>query len=478
MGETQTKPTGGLRGRLQRRAHVVDLLAQVLPIPEAPVERLMTFEELQQKIGSKPKKDRFGGLKKMSTRYKALGQQLDRVRSQVHDLTVGDLDTGNKRTQVETDVGAQLDEIRRAGEAYRKKHTGKKGNVVKALLEDVERFRGELPALLLRLGTPEKAWPKELTLDSAMAAERLNIKPERLALVSPKHCRFAEFSDEQEKGFVELGKGKVNAVQLIDYGGQKRVFKKEQTEDKSGAWLSWSLEMDTASGIRYGNRNVASGVVSKLLGSSVIPETSFGVHNGEIGIMMTPAPGKTVEKLFGKGTRTEFLGGLSPEALGSLQRQLIELEVCDILTGQGDRHQGNYMVDVTDGKVTVTGIDNDYSYGTASDGGVPKFVMGTNAILNMPRLIGKDMADKVLALDFDRDVAPQYDGLLTDREIAGAKHRHVELQKHVRKLQQDGYVVQDWVNWRSPDNKDAWDVLVAPGDNDARPPSMLARDFS
>lgn len=477
MGETRTKPTGGLRGRMQRRAHVVDLLALVVPIPEAPVERLMTFDELQQKIGSKPKKDKLGGLIRMSTRYKALGQQLERVRNQVHGLTVGDLDTGTKRTQVATDVGAQLDEIKRAGEAYRKKHTGKKGNVVEALLKDIERFRGELPALLSRLGAAEKAWPKGLALDSAMAAERLKVRPESLALVSAKHCRFDELSDEQEKGFVELGKGNVNAVQLIDYGGKKMVFKKEQAEDKSGAWLSWSLEMDTEKGIRYGNRNVASGVVSRLLGSSVIPETSFGVHNGEVGIMMTHAPGKTVDKLFGKGKREDFMDTLSPEALGSLQRQLMELEVCDILTGQGDRHGGNYMVDVTDGKVTVTGIDNDYCFGTASDGGVPKFVMGTNAILNMPRLIGKEMADKVLALDFDRDVAPQYEGLLTDKEIAGAKHRHVELQKHVRKLQQDGYVVQDWVNWRAPDNKSAWDVLVAPGENKARKPSMFVRDF-
>ncbi len=51
--------------------------------------------------------------------------------------------------------------------------------------------------------------------------------------------------------------------------------------------------------------------------------------------------------------------------VGELMRKTNRLEWFDILTGQGDRHHHNYMVNVPEnGDVTVKAIDNDACFGT------------------------------------------------------------------------------------------------------------------
>lgn len=491
MSGTKLRRSGS--GGEKRYSGIVDVLREAMEeIPPRSTDRLMTFAELQQQIGSKPKKDRMGGLFKMSTRYKDLGKRLDEIQAKVHDLTLADLDTPTKRAQVRQDIETQLDEVAQAGAAYRKKHTGKKGAVVKGLLDDVDRFRGELPDLLLRMGTPgDKAWPRDMHLDAAMAAERMKLAPDALKFVSAKHCRFEAFSTERETASRELGAGSVNKVQLITYGDTQRVFKKEVSVDTSGAnapaLLGIDVQNKTGAGPRYGNRNVASNLVGKMLGTSVMPETSFAVHNGEVGIAMAFAPGKTISGVHAEARKQakakgqtydeiDFISSLSPVAVASLQRQLIELEVCDILTGQADRHRGNYMLDVQGDHVTVTAVDNDFAFGKTTQLGVPIGVYGVTSICSMPMLIGKDMADRILAMDFDRDVAPQYAGLLTDEEVAAAKFRHDALVKHVRKLDQDGYVVQDWQRWRSPDGRTVSDILSQESERGAG--SLFCRDFA
>jgi hypothetical protein len=56
----------------------------------------------------------------------------------------------------------------------------------------------------------------------------------------------------------------------------------------------------------------------------------------------------------------------------------------------------------------------------------------------------------VKAINFDRDVAPEYAGLLSEPEIRGAKERFAKLKEHVAKLEQNGCIVADWERWRSP----------------------------
>jgi hypothetical protein len=152
--------------------------------------------------------------------------------------------------------------------------------------------------------------------------------------------------------------------------------------------------------------------------------------------------------------RTE---NMSPKALASLQKQLMELEVCDLLSGQVDRHQLNYLIDVQGDEVTVKGIDNDFAFGTKNNGGIP-MNCGQHNIPNMPVLMDKGMAEKILSLNFEKDCAPKYEGLLTPQEVNAAKDRFVALQNHVTKLTNSGMLVDDWENWKK-DGKSVTEIL-------------------
>jgi hypothetical protein len=254
-------------------------------------------------------------------------------------------------------------------------------------------------------------------------------------------------------------------VHLVTYKtGETKVFKKEPKTCTSGAFVKSWLQVDDADP-RYGNRNVASSLVGKLLGSSVMPDTSFGVHQGEVGIMMAQAPGETTAKRKKKGEKMkDFMAKLDATQKASLMRQLNELEICDILTGQLDRHGDNYLVDVDarTGEVKVTGIDNDFSFGTPIGGGmdkVPPMGMGITSITAMPPLMGRAMADKFMGLDFDRDIAPQYAGLLSAEQIKGAKMRHNVLREHILMLRREGLLVDNWETWRSRDDESVEEYL-------------------
>ncbi len=479
------KPLARAKGKQtdqKKYSDVVDDLQDVINgIPDRPSKGLMTFEELQAQIGAKPKKDRLFGLKKMSTRYKAIGGKLDAVKATLANATVGDIAQEGGRTPFEQDLNDQLNEIVDAGKRYQRKHKGKKGQAVQGLLDDVERFRKEIPGVLDGLTEGEDGGlPEDLPVDQAMAAKRAGIKPGQLKGVSSKHCNFARFNDDTANAPAqELGKGSVNTVQLVKHGGVERVFKKEQQKDTSGAWAPNMMGIDTAKDPRYGNRNIAGGVLGKLLGTKVMPESSFAISGGEVGLLMEMAAGKTAQKLLKDGDLDE--ASLSPKAMASLQKQLMDLEVCDILTGQTDRHPGNYMIDIKGDSVTVTAIDNDFAFpnpdtALGNKAKVPLNFMGMNSIKNLPSLMSKEIADKIKGIDFDNDIAPEYAGLLSDPEIRGAKTRFETLQEHVAKLEQDGCIVTDWSTWRGPppDRMTATDFLAEGKDQGS---SLFSRDF-
>lgn len=483
MSETQekTKPGSKGKGRTKQYSDVVDDLQDVLKgIPDRPGKSLMTFEELQAKIGSKPKKNRFFGKKKMSTRYKAIGERMAELKDQLANANLGDITAEGGRDSFEQDLNDQLDEVDQACQRYQKKHTGSKGRAVQDLRDDIVRFRKEITTQLdLLLQNGDTGLPEGLPVEQAMALNRAGIKPGQLKGVSLKHGDFAKFNDETaDHPPVELDKGNVNTVQLVSHGGVERVFKKEQQTDTSTAWAPQFMGIDVKNDPRYGNRNVAGGVMGKLLGTDVMPQSTFAISGGEVGLLMDKAPGKTVQKML--KAKEIKPGSLSPKALASLQQQLIDLEVCDILTGQTDRHAGNYMLDIQGDKVTVTAIDNDFTFPNptkAFNGDIPPRFMGMNSVSNLPVLMSKSIADKIKAIDFDRDVAPQLQGLLDDNEIAGTKTRLETLQAHVTQLEKDHCIVSNWQTWRAPppnQTMTATDYLVGVGEDED---SLFVRDF-
>ena len=113
----------------------------------------------------------------------------------------------------------------------------------------------------------------------------------------------------------------------------------------------------------------------------VIVKYSVGNHDGQFGIFMEKAKGHCGGD-FARKVATDD-DGLSPIELrsipdkaerakihGQLAQKLNKLMWLDLITGQGDRHRGNYFVhiDRTTHEVTVKGIDNDASFSSTRTG--------------------------------------------------------------------------------------------------------------
>jgi hypothetical protein len=71
------------------------------------------------------------------------------------------------------------------------------------------------------------------------------------------------------------------------------------------------------------------------------------------------------------------------KVVGRMMRQFNRMQWFDLITGQGDRHADNYLmeIDKTDLSVTVKTIDNDASYGVFRQG-LYKFRMQSDSVMN------------------------------------------------------------------------------------------------
>ncbi len=168
----------------------------------------------------------------------------------------------------------------------------------------------------------------------------------------------------------KLGQGKANTVYLVTYkDGSEYVFKPEAAGRMGMETLALSIDYKPEQQVAA--LNLATQRTAKALGlEDVIPKTTVGSYDGQYGLFMKKAPGNTVSA-FAKSKIAPY-GGLTAEGIkrlpdkehgvviGEIIRQTNRLEWLDLITAQGDRHNKNYMIDVRpDGKVTVTGIDND-----------------------------------------------------------------------------------------------------------------------
>lgn len=176
-----------------------------------------------------------------------------------------------------------------------------------------------------------------------------------------------------------LGAGAVNTVVKITYppsegnGDPKTiVFKPDFLATVGNTRLS--LAADGYEGTQQALKlNLASTVVARRLGcEGRLTKASAMFHKGQFGIGMTYAPGveakdfaKTrkpdLDSLLQSGDPAQRRKGLR---IGNdIVRQTIDLTWTDLLTGQGDRHGGNYRihfdVNADPPETVVTGIDND-----------------------------------------------------------------------------------------------------------------------
>ena len=201
----------------------------------------------------------------------------------------------------------------------------------------------------------------------------------------------------------ELGSGQFNKVDLVTFkDGTKRVFKPEFVGRLGAERIPILTGIPTTQQIT--NINVAVNRTADALGlGDVMVKTTAGVHNGVFGMYMEAAPGMEGRKL-SNGSRGSEAELSKKEIMmlptdkkklvkGRMMRQFNRLQWFDIITGQGDRHDRNYMVQVKkdDYTVTVKCIDNDASFSVLRTG-LHTFKIPQNAIRGYKEAI-KDLAD-------------------------------------------------------------------------------------
>ena len=238
----------------------------------------------------------------------------------------------------------------------------------KELMKSTEALRtgGEDPALAT--GDVRRLLLGENSLSSLVEAKARGFKP---GDVDPA----ADDSNVVESK--TLGSGAAGTTYLLTTkSGEKLVFKPELDSRIGLGDLMLGKGKAYLNAQQTANLNLATQDTARAFGcEDVVVKYSVGSHNGQFGIFMEKAkgiPGSGFTRRSASGG-----GGIPPAELhriadpaeqakikGAIARKLNQLMWLDLVTGQGDRHWGNYFVhiDRATHEVTVKGIDNDASF--------------------------------------------------------------------------------------------------------------------
>lgn len=183
---------------------------------------------------------------------------------------------------------------------------------------------------------------------------------------------------------------------------------------------------------RLMERSVFTAKLDHKLGFSVCVDTDFARHHDQLGIVMELAPGTTAGSVYtARGNP------------GVAQREMTKLQLLDCLTGQADRHRGNYMVQQNaQGEITgVKAIDSDFCMGRKP--GDPEEIVGIEGVhlTHMPPVIDEDMARAIRSLTPD-DIGALCGDMFDDETIAAAKSRLAAVKQHVDNLEGDGQIIR------------------------------------
>jgi hypothetical protein len=483
--------------------------------------RILTGDQLVEKFkGRQPKPDvKIGGkvVRRRSTAYKATQAALHAYQQSVKDLA--DAPLGGERTaEAIQELKDRLDAVVAAANRYIASHrndTGKRDEVqaMRELVADATREKNLLDEVMN--DQQYKNHPGQLTIRTAMEFKRFNIDLDR-------HAELDELREDHvdlPNSRVNFGAGKVNTVAKLVYntstGPETRIFKpeKEREDDLKPAARNIGIDKDNPN---YGRRNIASRKVCEQLGlGDLIPKTEFVTFNGQVGLSMGFAPGKSLigsrwvalmpdeeEKVRQYLDETNpiykagWLNALKderisqredglwcksehkaheipyensdpPEVSANIQKGLMNLQWLDAFVGQVDRQPENYMVNVDPdtNAVTVTGIDNDFSFGANLTGvemltvndqptNVDPNTCGDNPnqkfnYCGFPPLIDRALYDRLVTQNLSwENFSQDLPSLISDAELDAARGRFNELKEHAQRLGEQGLVVDDWVTFQ------------------------------
>ncbi|SFQ03617.1 hypothetical protein SAMN03159339_5232 [Variovorax sp. 770b2] len=275
------------------------------------------------------------------------------------------------------------------------------------------------------------------------------------------HQQNLKFSPETHPAFTnanlmnrpfKVGSGAFNTVYAVqlkkpDGGVLDGVFKPLSITENG--WVA------AATGIprndpQIAMRNIATLSYAKKLDVDVIPDTHVAALEVGPGAQIEgPKLGLVMEKALG------MEAGKAP--IEMLERrdvcaEVTKLQLLDHLTGQGDRHSGNYFIDVIkpSDEVKVMGIDNDQCFGHRLTN--PNEIQFINNRTNygfrgtsLPPVVDFEMAIKISSLT-PSDIQVMLGDKLSEAEVRAAVARLEGVKKHIVQLEAQGRVIdpKDW----------------------------------
>ena len=244
------------------------------------------------------------------------------------------------------------------------------GAQFKELVKSTAKFASEGPDTMVTTGDVRRMMLGELSVSSVVEARARGFKASD---VNPK-ADDANIVDSKP-----FGSGQASGTYLLTTkNGEKFVFKPE-FESRIGLSRLALGDVDSYNDAQSTvNLNIATQETAKIFGlEDMVVKYSVGCHNGQFGFFMEMAPGFAGSE-FARKMPNDSEDCVDPAALmteigdpeerkrveGQVAQQLNRLQWLDIITGQGDRHWGNYFIhiDKVTHAVSLKGIDNDASF--------------------------------------------------------------------------------------------------------------------
>lgn len=269
----------------------------------------------------------------------------------------------------------------------------------------------------------------------------------------------------------ESKSGQVNTTNQLDYQTESGAFSGYFKEDKG--INTRLLSHEDAVGIEqhdpnYGARSVALYRLDQIFDANVTARAEFAVGKDKkgksvLGTVLQSAGGTSGADMQYRTDADGPGGGKTSLDDPVLQRGLNKLQILDAISGQLDRHMGNYYVqtDKTGAVTGVTGIDLDMAFGKNMT--TTGKVDDAHNFKGLPEFIDKAMGDKILAVK-EGDIRDALTGLLPEAEIAATLSRFKEVQQAVRDAAGSGRLRADWnavtavegVSWAKSDQTNTY----------------------
>ena len=254
--------------------------------------------------------------------------------------------------------------------------------------------------------------------------------------------------------------GQMNQVTEVAYqtesGDLTGFFKEDKGFNKD------TLSHESVVGIKqtdpnYGARSVALYRLDQLFNAQVTARAEFAVHKGAngkstLGTVLESVKGQAASKTgfaMTEGHKQQMRQGGDATAVSLedpvLQRGLNKLQLLDAISGQLDRHSGNYHVESDEqGNVLgVTGIDLDMAFGSKMTGVDKSHADGAFNYKGLPEFIDEEMGLKILQVQ-PGDVRDALTGLLPKAEVEATVARFREVQTAVMEAQQNKKLRSSW----------------------------------